>query len=173
MSSSSAAHAEETMGGETAHRTARVAARLKELYKKHVLPVEKRYQYDYFFESPLLSDVEFDGTCMMKHDCKKSCSVGSPIESSECSRPVFTHSPIFLRITVCCTVQPNHKFFSLVNTVLARRPSFVTSSAVTFRVNASVQNQPPIALLFYSMARKIAPSLVMPCRFILNCRFGD
>ena len=64
MSHSSVAHhaAEETVGGETAHRTAKVAARLKELYKKHVLPVEKRYQYDYFFESPLLSDVEFDGT---------------------------------------------------------------------------------------------------------------
>jgi hypothetical protein len=44
-----------------ADRTAVVAARLKQIYRKHVLPVEKRYQYDFFFESPFLSDVEFDG----------------------------------------------------------------------------------------------------------------
>jgi hypothetical protein len=42
-------------------RTQKVAARLKEIYRKSILPVEKRYRYDYFFESPLLSDVEFDG----------------------------------------------------------------------------------------------------------------
>ena len=47
--------------GDVADRTALVAARLKSIYTKHVLPVEKRYQYEYFFESPLLSDVEFDG----------------------------------------------------------------------------------------------------------------
>lgn len=45
-----------------ADRTALVAARLKQLYTKHVLPVEKRYQYEFFYESPYLSDVEFDGT---------------------------------------------------------------------------------------------------------------
>ena len=45
-----------------ADRTALVAARLKQIYKKHVLPAEKRYQYEFFFESPYLSDVEFDGT---------------------------------------------------------------------------------------------------------------
>lgn len=43
-----------------ADRTAMVAARLKQIYKKSVLPVEKKYRYDYFFESPYLSDVEFD-----------------------------------------------------------------------------------------------------------------
>ena len=41
-------------------RTAMIAARLKAIYKKAVLPVEKKYRYDYFYESPLLSDVEFD-----------------------------------------------------------------------------------------------------------------
>lgn len=51
--------AEET---DTPDRTAVISARLKELYSKSVLPVEKKYRYDYFFESPLLSDVEFDGT---------------------------------------------------------------------------------------------------------------
>ena len=46
---------------EVADRTAVIAGRLKELYAKSVHPVEKRYQYDYFFESPFMTDVEFDG----------------------------------------------------------------------------------------------------------------
>lgn len=46
---------------ETADRTAMIAGRLKEIYKKSVYPVEKKYQYDYFYESPLMTDVEFDG----------------------------------------------------------------------------------------------------------------
>mmetsp|Transcript_7660 Transcript_7660/g.10965 ORF Transcript_7660/g.10965 Transcript_7660/m.10965 type:complete len:83 (+) Transcript_7660:403-651(+) len=37
-------------------RTAMVAKRLKEIYRKSVLPVEKRFRYDYFYESPF-----FDG----------------------------------------------------------------------------------------------------------------
>ncbi|GAX23307.1 EH domain-containing protein 3 [Fistulifera solaris] len=45
---------------EVSDRTAQVAARLKQIYKKYVYPVEKKYQYDFFFESPFLSDVEFD-----------------------------------------------------------------------------------------------------------------
>jgi len=45
---------------DTQDRTAIVAAKLKQIYKKAVLPVEKRFRYDYFFESPFLSDVEFD-----------------------------------------------------------------------------------------------------------------
>lgn len=44
-----------------ADRTHKIAEKLKALYKKSILPVEKKYRYDYFFESPLLSDVEFDG----------------------------------------------------------------------------------------------------------------
>jgi len=44
-------------------RTVVIAEKLKALYKKSILPVEKKYRYDYFFESPLLSDIEFDGTC--------------------------------------------------------------------------------------------------------------
>ena len=42
------------------NRTELVQGRLKIIYKKCVLPVEKRFQYDYFYESPCLSDVEFD-----------------------------------------------------------------------------------------------------------------
>lgn len=47
---------------ELSDRTAVITARLKQIYRKSVLPVEKRYKYDYFYESPLLTDVEFDGT---------------------------------------------------------------------------------------------------------------
>jgi len=43
-----------------AERTALISARLKTLYKKNILPVEKRFRYDYFYESPMLSDIEFD-----------------------------------------------------------------------------------------------------------------
>ena len=43
-------------------RAAAISAKLKQIYNKSILPVEKKYKYDYFFESPLLSDVEFDGT---------------------------------------------------------------------------------------------------------------
>ena len=45
-------------------RTVVIAEKLKALYKKSILPVEKKYRYDYFFESPLLSDIEFDGKCL-------------------------------------------------------------------------------------------------------------
>jgi hypothetical protein len=48
---------------EVADRTALIADKLKTLYTKSVYPVEKRYQYDYFFESPFMTDVEFDGAC--------------------------------------------------------------------------------------------------------------
>jgi len=43
-----------------AERTALISARLKTMYKKSILPVEKRFRYDYFYESPMLSDIEFD-----------------------------------------------------------------------------------------------------------------
>lgn len=49
---------------EVASRTAVVSDRLKKIYRKAVLPVEKKYRYDYFYDSPLMSDVEFDGTCV-------------------------------------------------------------------------------------------------------------
>lgn len=48
-----------------ADRTALISARLKQIYKKSVLPCEQRYRYDYFYESPLLSDVEFDARPMI------------------------------------------------------------------------------------------------------------
>jgi EH domain-containing protein 1 len=48
-------------GESTEDRTLLIAARLKALYSKAILPIEKKYRYDYFFDSPLLSDVEFDG----------------------------------------------------------------------------------------------------------------
>jgi hypothetical protein len=41
-------------------RTLVIASRLKLIYAKSILPIEKKFRYDYFFESPLLSDVEFD-----------------------------------------------------------------------------------------------------------------
>mmetsp|Transcript_1082 Transcript_1082/g.2543 ORF Transcript_1082/g.2543 Transcript_1082/m.2543 type:complete len:574 (-) Transcript_1082:103-1824(-) len=47
-------------GDEVADRTSIITGRLKTIYRKVVLPVEKRYRYDYFYESPLLTDVEFD-----------------------------------------------------------------------------------------------------------------
>lgn len=46
---------------EVADRTAMIADRLKNVYQKSVQPVEKKYRYDYFYESPMLTDVEFDG----------------------------------------------------------------------------------------------------------------
>eukprot|EP00980_Cylindrotheca_fusiformis_P003790 scaffold834_cov123-Cylindrotheca_fusiformis.AAC.37 len=45
---------------ELAGRTAVITARLKQLYRKSVYPVEKKYKYDYFYESPLMTDIEFD-----------------------------------------------------------------------------------------------------------------
>ena len=47
---------------EAADRTSIIAGRLKTIYRKAVLPVEKRYKYDYFYESPFMSDAEFDCT---------------------------------------------------------------------------------------------------------------
>jgi hypothetical protein len=44
----------------TAERSSKVQSRLKQIYRKTVLPVEKRFRYDYFYESPFLSDCEFD-----------------------------------------------------------------------------------------------------------------
>lgn len=41
-------------------RMSRVSERLKTLYRKSLLPIEKRFKYDYFYESPLMKDVEFD-----------------------------------------------------------------------------------------------------------------
>jgi N-terminal EH-domain containing protein len=45
---------------EIADRTANIAAHLKRIYRKSVLPVEKKYRYDFFYDSPFLTDVEFD-----------------------------------------------------------------------------------------------------------------
>jgi len=45
---------------ETSDKSAQISTKLKSIYRKAVLPVEKRYKYDYFFESPLLTEVEFD-----------------------------------------------------------------------------------------------------------------
>ena len=47
---------------EIADRTSVITGKLKTIYRKTVLPVEKRFKYDYFYESPFLSDCEFDGT---------------------------------------------------------------------------------------------------------------
>ena len=50
---------------ETADPKAMIAGRLMQIYKKSVFPVEKKYQYDYFYESPLMTDVEFDGESLI------------------------------------------------------------------------------------------------------------
>ena len=63
---------------EIADRTANIAAHLKRLYRKSVLPVEKKYRYDYFYDSPLLTDVEFD--CKL-NSLKKSLWIESMTES--------------------------------------------------------------------------------------------
>jgi len=47
-------------GDEALDKTNRVSARLKAIYKDNILPAEKRYRYDFFYESPYLTDVEFD-----------------------------------------------------------------------------------------------------------------
>eukprot|EP00429_Kryptoperidinium_foliaceum_P006789 CAMPEP_0176020954 /NCGR_PEP_ID=MMETSP0120_2-20121206/10165_1 /TAXON_ID=160619 /ORGANISM="Kryptoperidinium foliaceum, Strain CCMP 1326" /LENGTH=559 /DNA_ID=CAMNT_0017354063 /DNA_START=16 /DNA_END=1692 /DNA_ORIENTATION=- len=49
-----------TAGEEIADRTSVITGKLKSIYRKVVLPVEKKYSYDYFYESPLLTDIEFD-----------------------------------------------------------------------------------------------------------------
>jgi GTP-binding protein EngB required for normal cell division len=45
---------------ENINKTNKVSAKLKAIYKDNILPAEKRYQYDFFYESPFLTDVEFD-----------------------------------------------------------------------------------------------------------------
>mmetsp|Transcript_505 Transcript_505/g.1086 ORF Transcript_505/g.1086 Transcript_505/m.1086 type:complete len:568 (+) Transcript_505:70-1773(+) len=56
----SAAAAGSSGTDEVADRTSVITGRLKTIYRKTVLPVEKRFKYDYFYDSPFLSDVEFD-----------------------------------------------------------------------------------------------------------------
>ena len=58
----SAAAAGSSGTDEVADRTSVITGRLKTIYRKTVLPVEKRFKYDYFYDSPFLSDVEFDCT---------------------------------------------------------------------------------------------------------------
>jgi len=60
VNASMAAAASGGGGDEIADRTSVITGRLKTIYRKTVLPVEKKYKYDYFYESPLLTDVEFD-----------------------------------------------------------------------------------------------------------------
>ena len=45
---------------EVISRTNKVSTKLKAIYKDNILPAEKRYRYDFFYESPHLTDVEFD-----------------------------------------------------------------------------------------------------------------
>ena len=62
MYASSSAAPTPVVTDEIADRTSVITGRLKTIYRKTVLPVEKKYSYDYFYESPLLTDIEFDGT---------------------------------------------------------------------------------------------------------------
>ena len=45
---------------EAINKTSLVSEKLKAIYKDNILPSEKRYQYDFFYDSPYLTDVEFD-----------------------------------------------------------------------------------------------------------------
>jgi len=45
---------------EAINKTSLVSEKLKAIYKDNILPSEKRYQYDFFYDSPFLTDVEFD-----------------------------------------------------------------------------------------------------------------
>jgi len=49
-----------TLGDDAARKTNKVNEQLKSIYKNNVLPAEKRYRYDFFYESPHMTDVEFD-----------------------------------------------------------------------------------------------------------------
>ena len=52
----------EDQQNELAERTHTIATKLKAIYKKSIMPVEKRFRYDYFYDSPIMNDIEFDGT---------------------------------------------------------------------------------------------------------------
>jgi len=52
----------EDQQNELAERTHAIATKLKAIYKKSIMPVEKRFRYDYFYDSPIMNDIEFDGT---------------------------------------------------------------------------------------------------------------
>lgn len=49
-----------TNADEAIHKTNLVSTKLKAIYKDNILPAEKRWRYDFFYESPHLTDVEFD-----------------------------------------------------------------------------------------------------------------
>ena len=49
-----------TSNDEASNKASIVAGKLKAIYKTNILPAEKRYQYDFFYESPFLTDTEFD-----------------------------------------------------------------------------------------------------------------
>jgi hypothetical protein len=74
---------------EPTNRTEIVQSQLKKIYKKAVLPVEKRFRYDYFYESPFLSDVEFECKC-----CDCDCDMTELWKSLETFK--HSHSPTFL-----------------------------------------------------------------------------
>ncbi len=62
---------------EAGDRTSVITGRLKTLYRKTVLPVEKRFKYDYFYESPFLSDSEFDGMSSFEYSLFGGCLLES------------------------------------------------------------------------------------------------
>ena len=55
----------EEQQNELAERTHSIAMKLKAIYKKSIMPVEKRFRYDYFYDSPIMNDIEFDGELLM------------------------------------------------------------------------------------------------------------
>jgi N-terminal EH-domain containing protein len=103
-------------------RAGLVAARLKQIYKKSVLPCEQRYRYEYFYESPLLSDVEFDGACAQARRC-----VGSWL-TVPCRQQAFvTNSSNPLDApTMSALSKPGLWFCWLVSILWERPVSFAT-----------------------------------------------
>jgi hypothetical protein len=84
---------------EITDRTNVITARLKTIYRKVVLPVEQRYKYDYFYESPFLSDVEFDGRCH-----------SNDVERLQNFKRVMQLQKIVPHFLLFICFQPSHRF---------------------------------------------------------------
>lgn len=106
-------------GESTEDRTLLIAARLKQLYARAILPIEKKYRYDYFFDSPLLSDVEFDG--------ESSARWSHSLRCADYHRK-FSDLTSFILMSIFRVInrplKPSPRCFSLDSIPWERRPSF-------------------------------------------------
>ena len=110
---------------EIADRTSVITARLKTIYRKVVHPVEKKYRYDYFYESPLLTDVEFDGKRATK---KRRLLINYALEvllrARSSSEKRISCDLINTSSSACFSLQPNPRFFLLGSRVLEKHHLF-------------------------------------------------